>query len=847
MKKEVHARDHGQPMDYRCQIPAADLQRFWSEVLRLASRYPAYRQPILVLSGHDLKIGTARTHPDTARRDWLEVLNSLYHLGPTYVVPNSIWVDFGTDEYGVVDQSPGITLINKAPCLDSWVRHFHDPGSRFPRIKKSFFPFAGTRDTGSVSVELLPGNVLREQFGQHYHKDYNHIKEAFSGPFKDILPFCNPSLEAVGCDQAQLNRYPAVNRRGASGYANPEVADGATGMPGDSKPRVVRFFTDTKGRSARALETLMASKQDFGVRHEYRMRLPSLEAVRFIVWDDTFNHLEDMFPRREVSDAGPHDADENAPSVHLRSRPDGSHRRFYILPTKEVAQFIAASINRWLLLIEARAAQCLQGPGQLIPLTGTEQRTHSILIAVLLRTVRLSLGGIEPAAFPRLWLHHWVERKRRTRHPDEDPNERPRKRRYGLDYKGIVTRHGVVSLPEEHFQWEGIPSFTPDFLRQLSVTNGFQSRFRVHLDFAGTMTQQDRIMAAFRGLVGEAARLDAAENTGPNDVPTRLLEVLRKGAELVIQEYIRAVFRTVELRAVSHIRGRDEKRRTWSEYRSRLTAEELDGQEGLSFAMVARLLGPDVIPRIAQARPPRIDSDTSSRRLHFAKYHKSGLWMDRVRALFEWDDMPAGSSDRGWENEGFRKLARNLHYIIHAETERYPNYAGKAEGGLNNALRTYGAQRLYIIPQYDHTRMSVTYKASPNHNPETRANIQDMLPIERMNWWIPRVPLRSERDLRDGTGTSFVRARDPAAMKRIRTSARKANWLTCSNEEHWRIAAITDPKAQLGRSILLRMAQQFAEVDCPDPTDDEEDADASEEDNGSEATVMSDIEMEEAV
>ncbi|KAL8700359.1 MAG: hypothetical protein Q9224_001003 [Gallowayella concinna] len=857
MKREVIVRDHGQPMDYRCPIPVNDLAEFWSHVKRLANQSRDYSELILIISAHDLKIDTARKHPDTTRRDWMTLLESLYHTGPTYVVQNSIWVDFGVDEYGVVDEGPGITLINKAPCLDSWANTFQDPGSRHHRIKKSFFPFMMTRDAGSVSVELLQGNDLRDKHGLAYHKRYNGVKELFTSPFKDVLPFCNPSLEAIGFEQAELDRWYAVNFRGTAGYTDPETGHEAatdSATPG-KKVRLVEFYTDVKRRIAGALEEAIRKRKDYGVRHEYRLQLRSFEQLRFIIWNDTFNHREDMFPggqsprintENPTSEVSCHSlsatklTQDNIDSIQQIDLNRSRHRRFYILPTQEVAEFIAASINRWLLLIEAKASQSSRGPGHLLPATPSQQRIHGILIAAMLRTIRLTLGGLEPSAFPQLWLSSWVRRKRRRpQRPDIDQNERPRKRHRGLGYKEIVVRHGVSSLPKDHLQWEGIPSFTPEFLRQLTMRNGFQTRFRAQRDIAGALTLQDRLLEAFRDSLQHALRLDQ-ETARRQGFTAEVLDVVMTGVQLVIQEYIREVFRHTKYWAIQNLR-KGAQQATWSRHCAGLTAEELDGQLGLSFDMVSRLYGPGIEPRIAQARLPRNDRN-SPRTQHFAEYHASGLWRDRVRALFAWNDLPIGSNDRAWENEGFRQLAKRLHFIVKSEAQR----VGKAEElarSFMTCLACAASKALLIIPQYDQSRMAVTYKANSNHSSYARAQIKELLPIQTMNWWIAHVPSKLNTQLRRATKETQPDAPNKTALRNLLIA--DSQWLRCSYAVDWESTAIKHPLAQLGVSLRLARATRFREENLADRDESDEDDSGPDTDASSESSITSDFAFED--
>ncbi|KAL8801117.1 MAG: hypothetical protein Q9182_004669 [Xanthomendoza sp. 2 TL-2023] len=847
MKREVLALHHGQPMDFRATVPQADLQCFWAAVQESANRIAIFRGAILVVSSHDRKGDTARQHPRITRRDWLDHFRSLYHTTPQYIVPDSIWVDFGVDEYAAIDPSPGITLLNKTACLDEWVKTFHDPGSDHARVKTARFPFLITRDAGSASVELLPKNTLRDVHGQAYHKRYNNIKELFTGPFKDVLPFCNRVLEAAGFDQVELNRWVAANRRGSAGYANPDVTEQNQTAANSNRQRVRQFYMDAKERIADALKTAMSGHEDYGVRHEYRIRMSSFEELDFESAVASWRHHEDMFPglrrnqERDVNRFIPIDEIDN-PQQWLG--PNGAHRRFYILPTQEVAKFIAASINRWLLLIEATAALSRPGLHGLNPLNGEQQRTRGLVIAAMFRTLRLSLGGLEPTAFPRLWLQSWTQRKRRGTRRNPDGEERPRRRFCGLGFKEQVRRHGVSALPEEHFHWEGVPSLTRRFLHRSHLSNDFQAGFRAQPHIQAILTQHDRLLTGFRVKVQTALVTP--------DPGLALEAVITLGAELVIQEYVREVFRRVQGWICHGITGARNKEAAWIPHRNRLDDEELQGLRGLNHAMLVRLYGPGIQPRIASARPPRTDRE-GSRRQVWAENYKTGFWEDRLRGLFAWDDLPEECSPRGWENAGFRMLARSLHYIIETESQGLPRPV-KYPRLFLSILYALAAVYLSIVPQYDLTRISVTFKANSHSDPIQQAAIRDLKPIERMNWWICHVP--SEM-------ASLLRFRYPApdpgvegrqelmAVRRwfLQTETKRDQplgwWRQSGQSLDWKRTALTDPKAQLGQDLRLDHAADFQEAALEDPNNSDSSESNSDSDTGSAVTIESEFEVDE--
>lgn len=82
--------------------------------------------------------------------------------------------------------------------------------------------------------------------------------------------------------------------------------------------------------------------------------------------------------------------------------------------------------------------------------------------------------------------------------------------------------------------------------------------------------------------------------------------------------------------------------------------------------MVSKLIGGP--PRIVGVRPSKAGGKARNGKAHFAPYD-TGLWKDKVSALFAWDDERADAGKRrGWHNITFRLLTRRLHSIVVEET-----------------------------------------------------------------------------------------------------------------------------------------------------------------------------------
>jgi hypothetical protein len=138
----------------------------------------------------------------------------------------------------------------------------------------------------------------------------------------------------------------------------------------------------------------------------------------------------------------------------------------------------------------------------------------------------------------------------------------------------------------------------------------------------------------------------------------------------------------------------------------------------------------DSPPRVAAAK----QGSARNGRAHFTRYTSSGLWADRVRALFAWGEEEEDSQKkRGWHNAKFRVFTRALHDITKEEIgEEYTRL-------FLRELYIIAAFTLWAIPQYDYDKLSVMYKASKHHAKDVQADIRRLTPLERTNWLIPQI------------------------------------------------------------------------------------------------------------
>ena len=490
VKREINIARSGYPIDPKYIAPHRHLAAFWSEVLRRLSNGPRnFRDPILILAGHDLKLITKESTAGEARARFLNALEDLYDTRQEIMPPQEAWLDFGAEDVPIdVDHDESLTLLRKTSCLESWESHFHCPRGKAPCARPSRFPFMMTNQAASMSVKLTPTNQLRQSGDLAYHKSYNVYKGLFSTAVKKHGPFDNIHLEALGLSQSQLERWATANVHDQAVGRDP---DAPNELGARTKAAQIAVYEHAKGRIAGVLSQ---DRRNFGVRQEYRCTLR-------------------LFSRLTL------DLD---PVVHnLWDSPSGAgeHRNFWVLPTRELNEFVALSTNRWLLFLEALASRSLKGPEGLHVAPEAEQNMSSVLVSALIRLLGLSSGGIEPLRCRSLWLRSWKRRDASRQDldslgsdddfPDEsnDGDLPPEREVTGLALRDSLERYGVAWLPREMFNWDPFSSFTRGALRRLALAldlHGFQQIFHATKGIQEKLSRQSLETSLLRQIIKSA-------------------------------------------------------------------------------------------------------------------------------------------------------------------------------------------------------------------------------------------------------------------------------------------------------------------------------------------------------
>lgn len=712
------------PIDQYNPIPCVELRDFWSQVLIRANRRPEFSQPTLMIIAHGTKslLNVRGANPDNLREDYIAHLDSIFDRSSGMMPPAETYLDLGFD-----DSPDGgeVTLLYKTHCLKDWAKNFECPRNPRRLVKDELYPWMMTRDAASITLELQSKNELRRLEHIVLPKAYNVVFNLFHSPAKDVLPFINPSFEALGFTQAEIDRWATINRHGADAYMDLDDPEHPT-QPALTKVRMIDQYLALKARLSHSLRGasrgMVPSRnpdepgndqpaKNFGVRQEFRISLEVFLKLDFSTWD--IQASRPLMPHAGASPTPP--AGEAGTYV--------AHQPFWILHTPDVLEFISAQTNRWLLPLEALIAESKPVPGQEAPNAELQHLYHGT-IAICLRTLRMIFGGQKPEQFQALWKGEWKERvKAASAAPftqrDEGAARTKKRRCRGLDYQSILARNGVISLPQL-FLWEGLPNLRPETSKKLGLRTAFQDHFHVQRDIARLVSRQDRVFAGVRQMAQDYV-------AHPNDDTSRLL--FHTATELVISIYIKRVWDILEARLVRGLKPKVARARK-IHFRKRLSDLEAHGFKGLSFSSISRIIGYE--PHISLVRQP--SGPNSTRPPLYGDQHASGTWQGRIEGLFQFEDRDEGCERPNlWEREPYRPFIRRVYHIFHDELS-----PEMAEVWMKHLCHS-ASIRLLILLQYDNTR-SHGEKAGELKNREVPNAPKRWPELRGINWIVPMVP-----------------------------------------------------------------------------------------------------------
>lgn len=732
VKQEFHEQDSRASIDSRYILSENLLEPFWANVIarsnnELDLRYTEmYREPFLVISGHNLKYFTKTSTSESTRTAFMKHILDCFRI--EYIQTEDCWLDLGMED---TPTSPSITLLRKSSCLNHWLNLFDCPEHASSLVQPRRYFWQGTRDAISGNVELGMSNAWRYLGGIAYNKSYNLHKDVFATPMKNYSPFDNSQFEALGFDQDLLEKWYKVNRLGNSHHYQ------------QKRQRLRRQYIATK---IRIFEGLKATRScSFGVRQEYRINFGLFlimnlnEDVIYDTWDKSATE-----PSRSASPSIgklpcqlynncvltieiAHSARFSSGFATNASDIDHSHRPYWILPTPEITAFAMAQTNRWLFLLEVLMSQVKQGSEGLMSIDHQNQIINGMTISVIMRTLRFSSESIEPKTHPELWLNGYPQRRRGHRAPVH-----PRRNMVGLNYSYSVTRYGAIWLPSQLFLWQSAPLFKSTLFKRLAFArNGLQDSFHKVSNITQIITHRDQFFQLFRQHAQRYRYLpDCSERRREQN------RVGKLAGQLIVQQYIQEVFELLRSRA----KGSDETE-------APIVQEPLEepwvtvqqGLCGLDHALIERLLL--LTPHVVLARRETAPGKGRFGPSYFANYNMT-LWSGKLAGLFGWDDEPPASSRagastkikyRGWHNKQFRILAQRLCAIMIEENN------AMTKSKFMEMIMHVAAKKLWIIPQYDADKLSVMQKPSKHNSQVTYDAIEARNLLERTNWIMPQL------------------------------------------------------------------------------------------------------------
>ena len=776
--QEIHMQGAVRWLDVRYVIPEAHLATFSAELVRRANSEPLrprFGGIFFVIQAHDLKLQTKRPTLAISHDDFVSSLHRYFHFHADNVMLEESWIDVGFEDTPSTTAGAAVTLLRKSHCNRHWADSFACPESQQKRIKPALYNWGATRDASSINVQLSSRNAMRTRIGIVYNKAYNLHKDVFATPFKGHNLFDHPQLEGLGYGTDLLQRWTDLNSKFGNRHIN-------------KRQQIIDTYLQSKARLRTALTSSVQTC--FGVRQEYRMNLAYfLELATLPHADTRTSNAANLSPNNQDLEARSTAVNLNPINQDLEERLNG-HAPYWILPTKVVNGFLAGQMNRWMLCLEILSARAQASPEGILASSSEAQLIDGVLISAMLRLLRLSTGSFIASSQPGLWRGLFSPRPRgrrwaidSTEDEDEDEDEeeaeevgRSGRKSQGLDMARSFETCGMAWLAGSMMNW-GAPAFTARALRRLVIArNGLQLSHRKTRNIQAKLQRENCFFQLWDSALREArdglARLsrgdheDSIWTDGWHYQGNRLFEDLcsgsgseaaywtfRLGAELVIQAYI------LEVYSVLASRSGNSQRPKAVELAANLTGllEHLEesaaaGLEGLTPTIVTALLGQAPKPIYARGK-------SRNGRSHFIPYD-TGLWADKVMALFGWqgegvgeeeEGEGEGSKRRGWHNLPFRLLTRRLYDTV--KQELGPQYAMRFIAVMRDTVPYF----LRIVPQYDIDHLSVMAKASKHNGLERQASLASLSALARTNWICPQLP--DEAGLRM---THWKLIRDPA-------------------------------------------------------------------------------------
>ncbi len=100
-------------MNIQYTVPEAELTLFWQGVLWRCQQpnNQDFREPFLIVSGHDLKLHSKRASAAEAQADFLQHLDQCFRVEDRHLPPEDCWLDFGIEDTSEANLKTVVTLL----------------------------------------------------------------------------------------------------------------------------------------------------------------------------------------------------------------------------------------------------------------------------------------------------------------------------------------------------------------------------------------------------------------------------------------------------------------------------------------------------------------------------------------------------------------------------------------------------------------------------------------------------------------------------------------------------------------------------------------------------------------
>ncbi|MCJ1396608.1 hypothetical protein MMC18_009499 [Xylographa bjoerkii] len=760
-KKEHVFEGHHQHIDLRYPIPEKYLAAFSMELLRLTSLTSIHLTPdavgnprldfsgcFFIIQAHNLKVVTSRPTLNACREDFISHLHTVFHFNPRNFPYSTCWLDLGMDDTPDPGPGPAVTLLRKTHCTKLWTKSFESPETSAQHLQVAIYHWAATRDSCSASVALTSNNIWCQQHLIAYNKAYNIHKDLWTTPLKNDMIWDNPQFEALAFTQDTLADWLKVNDRRRSSFGNTKAE------------KIRTQFYHTVNRTYVSLRDSMNTT--FGVRQEYRVGF------------DFFENLSanaDQTPDSGV--VFPYPESDNGGSQSSTTQFD-THPPYWILRTKDANEFFAAQLNRWLLYVKIINGATLTTPHCPEPVGRQRQLIDGVLLAAILRLIRMSFSSFVPSSRPGIWKEEYTTRPRKRLGPGGAPTAAvPRRRLWGFGQQKALAKYGLAWLPAKLIIWASV-TLTTEAIRHLQQTNdAFQVSFKKSKAMRNVLVEGEHFVQEFRD------RLAAAIEKLGEGHEEALGRVYNQAAELIVQSYIQEVYRVLSIKANPRKKFSQV---TYDALLEPLTENERRGLAGLSFALVKIIYSgqrpstgtagsevddssdaSDVVhaPHVVLTRSTRPDGRSRNNgTAHFAQYN-SGSWSGKLQALFTTDDEL--TRPRAWDTAKFRTLARQLGSIVKSMA------GGDHFATFQARIFKVAAEKLWLVFQFDVDHFCCSRKISKLNTKATQNALNALTPLSLVSWLVPilRAPYREifQRAIEDGPPGTIRARRDYGTLQ----------------------------------------------------------------------------------